>query len=89
VDALGVPVQLADGDNLSIIGAAASASYAAGCFSSLVAAAKNCTPPTVEIEPKPQSSARFGEALALYRETTSILTPTLEELAARQAVAGS
>jgi len=89
VDALGVPVQLADGDNLSLVGVAASASYAAGCFSSLVTAAKNCTPPTVEIQPKPQRSARFDEALALYRETTSILTPTLEKLAARQAVAAS
>jgi len=85
VDALAVPVRLARGDNLSLIGASACAAHAAGCFPDLISASKECAAQTVDIEPNRQRSHWFGETLALYREASSALTPTLEKLAHRQA----
>jgi len=86
VDALAMPVQLAREDNLTLIGACASAAHAAGIFSDLTSAARACAAPTIEIAPNARRSSWFHETLSLYREVTSTLMPSLEALAARQAM---
>lgn len=86
VDAIGRPVQVAREDNLSLIGAAVAAGTAIGHFASLAEAAKACVAPTRILEPDPARSAWFAERLAVYREVTEVLTPTMHQLAGHTAV---
>lgn len=85
VDALARPVFVAQSDNLSLIGASVSAAHALGFYPDLFEAAKNCAAQTVELHPNAVRSAWFMDTLALYREVTAALTPTLHRLSKRQA----
>ncbi|MCX8279820.1 FGGY-family carbohydrate kinase [Phyllobacterium sp. 0TCS1.6C] len=84
VDALGRPVQVAYGDNLSLIGTAACSAHALGLFPDLISASESCAAPTRELLPDPAASRRYRNMLELYRTATESLTPVLHDLSARQ-----
>ncbi|MDQ0393286.1 FGGY-family carbohydrate kinase [Labrys monachus] len=84
VDAIGLPMELLGGTNLTIVGAAASAAAGAGIFPDLFAAADAVTQPATIIEPDLRAHMRYGELLQDYLEATELLTPLLHRLAARQ-----
>ena len=80
VDAIGLPVQLAAEENLTIVGTAAAAATAVGLFPDLRTAAAASVRPGRQIEPDLAAHARYGEALAHYQDTTALLSPTLHAL---------
>ncbi len=80
VDAIGLPVQLAAEENLTIVGTAAAAATALGLFSDLRVAAAAAAQPGRHVEPDLAAHGRYREALERYRETTAILSPTLHAL---------
>lgn len=84
VDSLGLPVQVAREDNLSLVGTAIAAASAIGVFSDLRTAAKACVVPATEILPDPRRAEWFERTLPLYQEATEQLRPTLHQLARRQ-----
>jgi ribulose kinase len=84
VDAVGLPMELQGGTNLTIVGAAASAATGAGLFHDLFAAADAVTQPATIIEPDLSAHMRYAELLQDYLEATELLTPLLHRLAARQ-----
>jgi ribulose kinase len=84
VDAIGLPVQLAAEENLTIVGTAAAAATAVGLFPDLRTAAAAVVRPGRLIEPNPAVHARYSEALANYQDTTALLSPTLHALSDRR-----
>ncbi|MDS1134980.1 FGGY-family carbohydrate kinase [Nitratireductor indicus] len=84
VDALGVSVEVAREDNLSLVGASVAGATAIGEFSDLQAAAKACVAPAGRLEPRPQRAEWYARTLPLYREATEELRPVLHQLAYRQ-----
>lgn len=84
VDALGMPVQVAREDNLSLVGTAVAAASAIGVFSDLKTAAKACVATASEFLPNPARAEWFNRTLPLYQDATERLRPTLHELAQRQ-----
>jgi ribulose kinase len=84
VDAIGRPVQVAQEDNLSLVGAAVSAATAIGHFASLAEAAAACVAPTRQHAPDPGRAGWFAGRLPLYREVTGALTPVMHQLSAEQ-----
>lgn len=84
VDAMGLPVQVAREDNLSLIGTAVAAASAIGVFPDLRTAAKACVAPAGEVLPDPCRAEWFERTLPLYQEATEQLRPTLHKLASRQ-----
>lgn len=84
VDAIGMPVHVADEDNLSLVGAAVAAASAIGIFPDLASAAKACAAPSKQLSPNRARAEWFARTLALYQEATAKLTPVLHELTNRQ-----
>jgi ribulose kinase len=84
VDALGLPVQVAREDNLSLVGTAVAAASAIGVFPDLKTAAKACVAPASELLPNPGRAEWFERMLPLYQDATEQLRPTLHQLARRQ-----
>ncbi len=84
VDALGLPVQVAREDNLSLVGTAVAAAAAIGVFPDLKAAARACVAPASELMPDPVRAEWFARTLPLYQEATEQLRPVLHQLARRQ-----
>ncbi|MEP7457582.1 FGGY-family carbohydrate kinase [Phyllobacterium sp. SB3] len=84
VDALQRPVNVAHGDNLSLIGTAVCSAHALGLFPDLISASEACAAPTKELLPDPQRAERYRDAMELYRSATESLTPVLHALSARQ-----
>lgn len=84
VDALGMPVQVAREDNLSLVGTAVAAASAIGAFSDLKTAARACVAKAGEILPNPARAEWFERTLPLYQDATEQLRPTLHQLAQRQ-----
>lgn len=84
VDALGMPVQVAREDNLSLVGTAVAAASAIGVFPDLKTAARACVATATEIRPNPARAEWFDRTLPLYQDATEQLRPTLHQLAQRQ-----
>jgi len=84
VDAIGLPVELAAEENLTLVGCAASAAAATGQFASLRDAARGVARPGRRLEPDPAAHAIYAEALCRYRDTTTLLGPTLRQLSREQ-----
>jgi hypothetical protein len=80
VDAIGMPVTLPAEENLTIIGAVASAATAAGLFPDLFAAATAVARPGRCIEPDLAAHAQYVDILARYREVTALLRPLMHAL---------
>jgi len=80
VDAIGLSIELASEENLTIVGCAAAAATGLGIFPDLRAAAKAVTRPGLVIDPDPCAHAIYTEALERYRATSAVLTDTLHEL---------
>ncbi|MCV3768907.1 FGGY-family carbohydrate kinase [Rhizobium sp. TRM95796] len=88
VDALGMPVQVAREDNLSLLGATAAAASAIGVYSDLPTAAKSCVAPSTELLPDPRRADWYAGMLPLYLEATEATRPVLHKLAGRQMRSG-
>ncbi|WP_027134156.1 FGGY-family carbohydrate kinase [Geminicoccus roseus] len=84
VDAIGLPMELASGTNLSILGAAACAANGAGLTSDLFAASAAVMPATVTVEPDLTAHERYQALLEDYLEATRLLAPLSRRLAAAQ-----
>jgi ribulose kinase len=84
VDAIGLPVQLAAEENLTIVGTAAAAATGIGLFADLRSAAAAVARGGRTIDPDLSVHAHYVEALGHYREATECLTPILHRLAAQE-----
>nr|WP_321508359.1 FGGY-family carbohydrate kinase [uncultured Celeribacter sp.] len=84
VDALGQPVQVVESDNLSLVGTAVCAATALGHATSLYSAAQDCVAASRRVDPVPERSAWYGEALERYRAATAAITPVMHDLAQTQ-----
>ncbi|MCQ8278799.1 FGGY-family carbohydrate kinase [Acetobacteraceae bacterium KSS8] len=84
VDAIGLPVQMAAEENLTIVGTAAAAATSIGLFPDLREAAAAVARDGSLIEPDPSMHAHFAEELHRYREATDRLRPLLHELARQE-----
>ena len=82
VDAIGKPVKVATGDNLSLYGAAVAAKVGLGLSPSLVKAAGSVAAPMVEHEPDMDAHEDYKIMLADYREAVDVLRPILLRLSA-------
>lgn len=80
VDALGMPIHLPAEDNLTILGAVASAATAAGLMVDLTAAAAAVETVGSTIEPDLSAHARYRDMLGQYREATLSLRPLMHAL---------
>ena len=83
VDAIGLPIQLAAEENLTIVGTAAAAATAVGLFADLRSAAAAVARDGLLIEPDMIAHRRYAEGLERYRAATAILTPILHGLSAQ------
>ncbi|WP_018689517.1 FGGY-family carbohydrate kinase [Ahrensia kielensis] len=81
VDAIGRPVDVAEQDNLSLVGACVCAATALGVFDNLKEAAKHCASPTRQILPNAERTNWYNKTLPLYCEATEALTPVMHHLA--------
>ena len=81
VDALGMPIHVAHGDNLSLLGGAVSAAHALGLFPDLQTASDALKAPTEVMLPDPVMSAHFKDMLVSYRDATTLLAPLSHQLA--------
>lgn len=84
VDAIGMPVELSQEANLTIIGAAAAAAAGSGLVADLFAATEAVKQETVRIEPDASSHATYQHLLGEYLEATELLTPQSKRLATSQ-----
>ena len=84
VDAIGLPVQLAAEENLTIVGTAAAAATGVGLFTDLRAAAAGVARGGRTIEPDLSVHQYYQDGLERYREATACLTPILHKLAAQE-----
>lgn len=84
VDAIGIPVELPQEANLTIIGAAASAACGSGLVPDLFAAAEAVRQDMVLIEPDRAAHAAYKGLLAEYLEATELLRPQSRRLAESQ-----
>lgn len=84
VDALGMPVQVAREDNLSLIGTAVAAATALGIFPDLATASRTCVALSTEVLPDPRRADWYAGMLPLYLEATEELRPVLHKLTDRQ-----
>ncbi|NPD66226.1 sugar kinase [Lichenicola cladoniae] len=82
VDAIGLPIQLAAEENLTIVGTAAAAATGVGLFPDLRSAAAAVARDGRLIEPDMVAHRRYVESLERYRDATTILTPILHRLSA-------
>ena len=80
VDAIGLPVELAAEENLTIVGCAAAAATGAGLFDDLRGAARAVARPGQQVDPDPAAHALYAEALERYRGVTALLADTLHDL---------
>jgi ribulose kinase len=81
VDSIGLPIEVAEDDNLSLVGGAASAAVALGVFSDLPAASRACAASTRTIEPCAVAHEKYRELLTMYRDATMIIAPIAHRLA--------
>lgn len=84
VDAIGIPVELSQEANLTIIGAAAAAACGSGLVPDLFAAANAVRQPTTRIEPDQAAHTVYQQLLGEYLEATELLMPQSKRLAASQ-----
>ena len=84
VDAIGLPVQMAAEENLTIVGTAAAAATGVGLFPDLRTAAAAVARDGRMIEPDLSLHAHYAEGLQRYRDATECLTPLLHELAGQE-----
>jgi ribulose kinase len=84
VDALGLAVQVAREDNLSLVGTAVCSASALGLFPDLQVASDALAVSTQTLEPDMARSRWYRDAMSSYRETTVALTPLFHALSARQ-----
>lgn len=80
VDAIGKPVKVATGDNLSLYGAAVAAKVGLGLSPSLVEAAGSVAAPMVEHAPDMEAHEDYKTMLTDYREAVEALRPILHRL---------
>jgi ribulose kinase len=85
VDAIGLPVQLAAEENLTIVGTAAVAATGVGLFPDLRTAAAAVARDGRLIEPDMAAHRRYAQSLEQYREATTLLTPILHGLSGQKA----
>jgi ribulose kinase len=81
VDACGLPFDVADEENLTLLGSAISALTAIGEQPNLLAAAQSHVAPVRRLVPDPRMHARYNEMLIRYRSATDAVTPISRELA--------
>jgi ribulose kinase len=81
VDAVGMPAHLVRHENLSLLGAAASAAHALALFDSLESASCAFAAETEIVKPSPAAHERYAEMMELYREATQIVAPITHKLA--------
>ncbi|MDB5523933.1 MAG: sugar kinase [Rhizobium sp.] len=84
VDAIGMPVELPQEANLTIIGAAAAAAAGSGLVPDLFAAADAVRQNTTIIEPDLAAHAIYQHLLGEYLEATELLMPQSRRLATSQ-----
>ncbi|WP_136684341.1 FGGY-family carbohydrate kinase [Falsirhodobacter xinxiangensis] len=81
VDAIGKPVEIAEDDNLSLVGCAVASAVGLGLFPDLTTAAAALRGPTRPMLPDAGRHARYRAMLHDYRDATEVLTPLLHRLA--------
>lgn len=79
VDATGVPFEVADDDNLTLVGAAAAAACGAGLFADVRQAAAHVAARGRRIEPDPHAHEQYRALLMRYREATDSVGPVLSK----------
>lgn len=84
IDAIGKPVKVATGDNLSLYGAAVACKVGLGLASSMREAAESVPAPMVEHAPNMAAHADYREMLEEYREAVEVLRPILHRLSSNQ-----
>jgi ribulose kinase len=84
VDSIGMPVELPQEANLTIIGAAAAAAAGSGLVADLFAGAEAVRQPTTIIEPDMEAHAVYTHLLGEYLEATELLMPQSRRLASGQ-----
>ena len=84
VDAIGLPVELSEEANLTIIGAAAAAAAGSGLVADLFEAADAVKQKTVRVEPDLVAHKTYQHLLGEYLEATELLTPQSKRLATTQ-----
>jgi ribulose kinase len=84
VDAIGMPVELSQEANLTIVGAAAAAAAGSGVVPDLFAAAEAVQQQTTRVDPDQKAHSEYQYLLGEYLEATERLTPLSKRLAARQ-----
>jgi ribulose kinase len=81
VDAIGRPIEVAQDENLSLIGGGVSAAVALGLFANLHEASRACAVATRTFEPSAAAHARFRELLPTDRDASAIIAPISHKLA--------
>jgi ribulose kinase len=84
VDSIGMPVELPQEANLTIIGAAAAAAAGSGLVADLFAGAEAVRQPTTIIEPDMVAHEVYTHLLGEYLEATELLMPQSRRLASGQ-----
>lgn len=81
VDAIGIPISLAQDDNLSLYGNAVAASVGLGIHPDLATAATALRAPSHLLQPDMDRHMQYRRLLVQYREAVETLTPILHALA--------
>lgn len=89
VDAIGLPVELSQEPNLTIVGAAAAAAAGAGLARNLFDASESVLQPTTTVEPDMAGHAVYLELLEDYLEATAKLSELSHRLVKRQSGTGA
>lgn len=80
VDAMGLPVHLAEGENLTLHGCAAASALGLGLHPDVESAARAMQVASMPLHPDEARHARYVDLLADYREATELLEPILHRL---------
>ncbi len=80
VDAMGLPVQVVEGENLTLHGCAAAAAVGLGLHPDLRAAARALQVSSTLRHPDEKRHTRYVSLLSEYREATALLQPVLHRL---------